>query len=238
MKLRHYLASVENMNNRESLVSLLSHFNRKERYWLLNNALGSPTISNSYLRQLAMRLGIAMPEGNVWWAMDYHFDWLHAALVCMERGCMIDSLSEPQSNVANDADSNQKETYIKGNQEDIDLIIAFEQTLLLIEAKGDIAWSQKQMKSKAQRIKALPRPKNLTIRLILTSHHEAKYIVDGEWLKDIPEFMLDNGQPFVVGLNNFGGGVPLYRVTRCDEKGKSDAKGTYWRTQICNSFTA
>lgn len=226
----------EHNDNPESLVSLLRHFNRKERYWLLNDALGSPPISNDYLKHLATTLGIAVPEGNVWWAMDYHFDWLHAALLCFERGCTIDSLSEPQSNVANDADSTQKETYIKGNQRDIDLIIAFEQTLLLIEAKGDGAWSQRQMKRKAERIKALPRPKNLNIRLVLTSHHNATHIINGDWRNDIPEGMLHNGQPILLELSNFGGGVPLYRVTRCNGKGESDAKGTYWCTQKCNSL--
>jgi hypothetical protein len=73
---------------------ILSRFNRKERYWVLNELLdfNSTPISKNFRSKLRTELGIEVPT-NAWWAMDYHFDWLHAALACVENKCSVENLS-------------------------------------------------------------------------------------------------------------------------------------------------
>ncbi|MBJ7532693.1 hypothetical protein JDN40_00955 [Rhodomicrobium vannielii ATCC 17100] len=198
---------------------ILSHFNRKERFWVLNGLLDfkSTPISKSFRSRLTTQFGIEVPE-NAWWAMDYHFDWLHAALVCAEKHCAVTDLPYQ----INDAQA------IKGNQEDIDLIIAFEKTVLLIEAKGVGGWNREQMWSKSNRIKNLPLPCGLNFQLILTSPYPPNNdFMKSKWVQNIPDGMLKN--PYWVPLT-FGDGSPFFAVTRCDEGGKSDKGGGHWRT--------
>ncbi len=63
------------------LVESLEKFNRKERYWLLKNALKSDSmvLGEEFRKNLGKKIGISIPE-NAWWAMDYHLDWLIGAL--------------------------------------------------------------------------------------------------------------------------------------------------------------
>ncbi|GLK80407.1 hypothetical protein [Methylopila turkensis] len=119
----------------------LADFNRKERYWLLRDALGpsSDRLSASFLEKFepAWR-----PSAEAWWAMDYHFDWMVAAIwqAGRDAGTLIDS------------DKIKFAAEIKGTQEDVDLIIADEFRIWLCEAKFGGALSQKQMTSKMQRV--------------------------------------------------------------------------------------
>ncbi|ADP69357.1 hypothetical protein Rvan_0067 [Rhodomicrobium vannielii ATCC 17100] len=201
-------------------LDILKHFNRKERYWVLNELLDfqSTHISENFRSRLRTELGIEVPA-NAWWAMDYHFDWLHAALACAENKCAVEDLSfqlnDPQ--------------VIKGNQEDIDLIIAFDETVLLIEAKGASGWNPAQMLSKSNRIKNLPPfPDTLDVRLVLLSPHKpSNAFWEGDWVDLIREKI--RKAPSWVPLT-FGDSSPFFAVTRCDEKGTSDAKGGHWRT--------
>ena len=70
--------------NNQMLQQALEQFNRKERYWLLREALGggsSQKLSSNFLGKLASALGIGtIDDSNAWWAMDYHIDWLVGAL--------------------------------------------------------------------------------------------------------------------------------------------------------------
>ena len=205
------------------LVQLLRRFNRKERYWLLVDALGPSALhlSDDYRQRLGQILGVLVPA-DAWWAMDYHFDWLHAALFCLAHGVTPEDLG---------VQCNEGKA-VKGNQEDMDLIVAFDRTLLLIEAKGAGAWSQAQMESKSQRIAALPQPEGLDLRLVLTSPPGAQNIMSGQWVTVIQKSMPGSaGNPLLMPLNGFGGGERLLRVARCDIKGRPDARGDCWGIQ-------
>lgn len=105
------------------MVNALSRFNRKERFWLLSDAIGVPFLSLSplFLDKLQQELNISIPA-DAWWAFDYHIDWLHAALYFSPN---FDLLSEP-------APKPNAEKWIQGTQEDVDLIIAFEKTIIFI----------------------------------------------------------------------------------------------------------
>ncbi|KAI96020.1 hypothetical protein T281_02390 [Rhodomicrobium udaipurense JA643] len=100
---------------------ILSQFNRKERHWGLHALLASVEIDDQFRSLIKEKIDVDVPP-TAWWAIDYHFDWLHAALTCFEQ--QLEPLElRPQSNARQ---------VIKGNQEDIDFIIAFDETVLLV----------------------------------------------------------------------------------------------------------
>lgn len=206
-----------------ALVRSLQSFNRKERYWLLRDAIGMQPISQDYRQRLGHKLGISIPE-DAWWAIDYHFDWLHAALVCMNEDNLTD-LYRPRLNDGIKA--------VRGNQEDIDLLIAFENNLILVEAKGETAWSTGQMKSKAERLADLPDVEGLCTYLVLTSPREPRDLYKGEWLASLPERLRNpTGDCHFLpmdALENARGGAPFSRVERCDEQGRTSRDGDHWR---------
>jgi hypothetical protein len=153
------------------LVSALSRFNRKERFWLLNKALGAPFVNldPSFLNELRSKLGIVIPD-TPWWSFDYHFDWLHAVLK-YGPGYHIEP---PYAEFKNEPET------IKGSQEDIDLIIAFEQTIILIEAKLSGSWNNKQMRSKAERMLDLPHS-HVNLHLVLASPKAPRGLKEIRW---------------------------------------------------------
>ncbi len=137
-------------NPPSNLAQTLAQFNRKERYWLLRNALGqqtdadavpsAPLLSETFRSRLGRRLNCDIPP-TAWWAMDYHLDWLYAATVLLQ--------GDKQTPYSNESRG------IQANQEDIDFIIAFDKTLILIEAKGYTPWSNEQLSSKKARLELI-----------------------------------------------------------------------------------
>ena len=74
------------------LIKILESFNRKERFFLLAQALGCSnsgepafSLSDSFRTQLNANIDVAIPL-KVFVAMDYHLDWLQAALAHSEKG--------------------------------------------------------------------------------------------------------------------------------------------------------
>ena len=129
------------------IIDSLRSFNSKERFFLIGQVLGNPEFlpSPSFRRQLGEALDLEIPEA-VFSAMDYHLDWLHAALrvTTDNRGVAVYSNSE---------------RIVKAQQEDIDFLIAFDAAgvchIVLIEAKGVTGWTNSQMRSKAKRLRAI-----------------------------------------------------------------------------------
>lgn len=154
-----------------NLINALLRFNRKERYWLLTKALGSPfaNLDPSFLNELRSELGIHIPE-TPWWSFDYHFDWLHAVL---QYGPDYD-IEPPFAEIKNEP------KVITGSQEDIDLIIAFDQTIILVEAKLSGSWNNKQMRSKARRMRKLPNS-HVKLHLVLTSPKAPSGLKEIKW---------------------------------------------------------
>ena len=127
------------------LIELLESFNRKERHFLVAQALGGFQLSDQFRAKLGKAVGVEIPAG-AFAAMDYHLDWLAAALQAYEKG-----------SVSGRFDNQSRE--ITGSQEDVDLLVGFsiEETihLILLEAKGDTAWTNGQISSKCDRLKVI-----------------------------------------------------------------------------------
>lgn len=192
-------------------------FNRKERFWLLSDALGSPflNLDPDFLRRVSDELGIEIPK-EPWWAFDYHLDWLHAVL----SSAPTFDLSQHQSPRPNNP------RYIKGTQEDIDLLIAFDQTVILVEAKLDTSWSNKQMSRKAERFRNLP-VDHVQMHLLLTSPAKTARLGCSDW----PAWARKDSVPTTpnhIALTNGHAIQSALMVSRCDSNGKKSRVGEYW----------
>ena len=118
-----------------------------------------------------------------------------------------------------------------GNQEDIDLLIAFEAEdithLMLVEAKAATGWTNKQTLSKAERLQRIfgkdgARYPGVKPRFGLTSPRPPKQLASDLW----PCWMTRASQPIWFELK-----VPTgrRRVTRCDSGGRQTAEGDFFR---------
>ena len=139
------------------LIKILESFNRKERFFLIAHALGlhsgsgepAFSLSDSFREKLNKKIDVAIPPDpeNVFVAMDYHLDWLQAALILAHT-----------NQDANSKFSNAGEV-IEGTQEDVDLLVAFQDSekshLILVEAKAYSGWTNKQLSSKATRLRKI-----------------------------------------------------------------------------------
>ena len=202
------------------LIEWLESLNRKERFFLIGNALGNTNfnLSDEYRAKLNSVLGIHPPQ-NSFVAMDYHLDWIHAGLFL--------SSSANQSNKVHE----NKVPIVTANQEDIDLLVAFEELgvthLLMIEAKAATGWTNKQTLSKAVRLREMfgedgEKYLNVKPRFCLTSPRPPQQLDSGLW----PSWMAPGGQPIWLELE-----VPpgRRRITRCDQAGKSSTSGDFFR---------
>ena len=210
------------------LSEALASFNRKERYWLIRNVLGTKAeeLDEGFRNRLGATLGINIPQA-AWWAMDYHLNWLVGAL---HRYCHQDAVTRVQTNDA-------AQELVQGNQEDIDLIIAFDRTLIFVEAKGDTSWLSGQMSSKAVRLNALfdrfdIDACGLQVHLVLTSPKPAPGLSQAEQKLWSPKLLGINGTlawiQMEMGDTNSAEG--FWNIVRCkDDQGTIGQSGEYWK---------
>jgi len=210
------------------IVEALKKFNRKERYWLIRNALGpsSGQLGQKFRSDLEKTIGIEIPQ-NTWWSMDYHLDWLVGALALFE---------DREINVkARD----NRAGLVKGNQEDVDLVVAFGNTLILIEAKGDTSWSNAQLDSKLPRLEAIfgmnfegrYGSNELSVYFVLMSPKKSSRLIRQGGLP-WPKWMTDkNGQPFWMPMQMAEADETssFLKVTRCMDEGTVSKDGTSWK---------
>ena len=201
------------------LIELLESFNRKERYFLISHALGNFQLSDDFRRKLSKEIGLRIP-GNAYAAMDYHLDWLIAALHAHQRGNVDDPFNNPERKL------------VKGNQEDIDLLVAFKDNgkhhLVLVEVKGATGWINKQLKSKADRLSLVFGPEGnchpgVEPHFCLASPNCPQHLEASEW----PKWMSKGNDPYFWIKLKF----PKCRkkVTRCESSGRPSAKGNYFK---------
>ena len=201
------------------LIDALRSFNSKERFFLLGHLLGNPTLQPcaQFRQALSKVLQVQVPE-KPFAAMDYHLDWLYASLHL--------ALSDGNTNVFTNG-----ERLIKGQQEDIDFLLAYEQEdvchVVLLEAKGVTGWLNSQMVSKARRLGEI-------------------FGSDGrQWTNVVPHFALLSPNPpqrlqtegwpaWMIG----SWGIPRLRLpvpatlqapVRCDKDGHTSKAGAFWR---------
>lgn len=210
------------------LVEALKKFNRKERYWVIRNALGnrSDQLGEMFRQNLQQTIGIEIPEDS-WWAIDYHIDWLVGALALFADDAVV---AKPQPN---------GNSLVKGNQEDIDLVVAFGSTLVLIEAKGETSWSNSQLNSKLPRLEAileadfqgLYQQQKLSVYFVLMSPKRSKRLLRPGGLPWPSWMAAKDGTPFWMPLQLADGreSPSFFKVTRCRKNGDVSELGQSWK---------
>jgi hypothetical protein len=209
-----------------NIADTLKLFNRKERHLLIQNCLGeaavalSPEFCSDVAATLGTRLSSSIQQ-DAWWATDYHLDWLAGALTWYPEGG--EDVHKPRCN---------KPCLIKGNQEDIDLIIASGNDIILVEAKGHSSWSNSQLTSKIERLKQLCDDAGIVkseissfhfkIHLVLASVNHPAKVDCGEW----PSWSKKDNLPYSMSLK--ASATHIY-VGRCDSSGRPDVNGGRWR---------
>lgn len=215
------------MTDEDAMVDALKRFNRKERYWLIQNVLGekAQTLGPDFREKLGKLIGKNIPE-DAWWGTDYHLDWLVGALHLFYVGSKDTGVQVNEPKI------------IKGTQEDIDLIIAYETTLILVEAKAATGWKRDQLESKIARLDAILKcyekhSDKLSVFFVMISPNcPSKNIKKQNW----PEWMSitvseDEKKPYWIPLEmksftDDGFSV----VTRCEkEDGTIGKAGTHWK---------
>ena len=203
------------------LISLLNHFNRKERFFLVGQALGNREFSLDarFRKELGDEIAVEIP-GNAFVAMDYHLDWIAASLWAYRNPKRVGEAVCNSDGVAT------------GTQQDVDLLIAFEQEdcycLVLVEAKGYDSWNNKQMNEKSDRLKEIfgsdkeNRPK-VKPYFCLMSPREPQRLETKCW----PSWMKRTGDdPYYWLKLNLE--YPRLHVMRCDSEGVSDRDGRHF----------
>jgi len=193
----------------QTLANALHRFNAKERNHLMRFALlgetdPEPTLQTSgwvhhkFLQALKQALATA-PVGSeaqpkitlsgnptcAYAAMDYHLDWLHAALWCTKNRWPGNPEDEfvpvPRYPGAPTTEGSlvdpKAQKDVMGNPEDIDLLLVIEDHpmthLVMIEAKGEASFSRLQLASKLARLKLIldsdqvPPKEQLTFAFVL-----------------------------------------------------------------------
>ena len=146
------------------LIDILESFNRKERFFLISHALNGRqdepkfTLSENFRRELGGKMEVCIPKDpeKVFVGMDYHLDWVAASIAKWEA---VKAGKANESVFLNPGNGNKRD--IRGNQEDIDLLVAFKREghyhLILVEAKayegyGYASFDRGQLESKADRL--------------------------------------------------------------------------------------
>ena len=255
----------ENQNKAQAALDLLQAFNRKERYHLLRDAvIGGPfPLTGDFKARLAHAVGLEpIPkDADVYVAMDYHFDWIAAALYLAEQygeeGPSDSSSSEPfkradwhvsdNSHNPNKYGAEGEGKVIHGNQEDVDLLVAYIRDgllqLLLVEAKVESGWSGSQLESKGDRVADIFGQKGEKFGFV-----DARFVLAGPPRKDgkapafdpekvkklpVPMFYDSTGprQPKNMYRMELVADQPLYQPTRTSKKGQE-----YLEWKVTKSF--
>jgi hypothetical protein len=216
-----------------SLSEALEFFNRKERNLLVRDILGERGplhLSDCFCNRLTQKLGFPINPKDTWWATDYHISWLAGALALFVKG-------EERARDAYENKQKDGRQLVEGNQEDVDLVIATGNNLVLIEAKAYGAWSKTQLDHKLARLELLddfyktligcgPSEHAVKFHFLLTSPappsvkptaRRPSWAFTGQ---EVPWTKLE------IDERKF-----VFKVTRCDARGKKDAKGGSWHIE-------
>lgn len=205
-----------------SIISNLASFNRKERFYLVAYMLKNTQfeLSEEVKTLISEIINVPIPD-SYFTAMDYHLDWIYASLH------LENTLSEQPFL--------RDRNCIKGTQEDVDFIIAFEDTqnithIVMIEAKGDSSFTSKQLESKALRLKHIFGEEkckwtNVQPHFLLCSPKKTSL------LKPInfPHYLLNKNNEltwFELPMPKSG----LQKIIRSNESSNPKEDGDYWIT--------
>lgn len=225
--------------SQESLLSIIERFNRKERYILFQQVTtrGEVQLTEAF-RQDLRSLGWSVPDGGVLVLTDYHLNWLYAALEVHAGRWATSSHGAPRKLLGDvppvlvktlDIKPDEERFALENNQEDVDLLLVWEEGstthLGLIEAKAHSAWSNKQMASKAARLKAVlgdegGRYVDVVPHFALMSFRKPTKL----WIEGWPGWMTDD-EGEVAHLDLAPPQKSRYSVGLVDRNGKSSSSG-------------
>ncbi|MFQ5825771.1 MAG: hypothetical protein ACE5IA_00305 [Dehalococcoidia bacterium] len=201
------------------IINNLKAFNRKERFFLIGMALGNTEfrLSRGFRDAIEQKLHLNVPE-DAFAAMDYHLDWIYASLFLALKAKPV----QVHQNTNN---------LITATQEDIDFIIAFEMGnahhLILLEAKGVMGFNNRQLASKAQRLKEIFGDQGkcwpgVVPHFAIVSPKEPVRLNTSDW----PSWMKPDNKVRWIEL-----AIPkgLKRLTRCEENGRPSNSGKWWK---------
>ena len=210
------------------VIEILRSLDRKERFAVLREALGfdckAPLLDSGFRDRLSDCIDVAVPE-RAFVAMDYHLDWIEIALHLAENPG-IDKRKAFESPAAD---------RINRNQQDIDLLVAFDAAdsngavshLVLIEAKAYLHWTNEQLDGKTKRLCRMfgddgTRRDVVTPHLVLMTGRVSANIRTDNW----PRWTKDpRGNPFWLKYR-----LPDRRkVTRCEPNGNRHKSGGWLR---------
>lgn len=220
-----------------AIIDNLKRLNRKERFHLLTMAMADDTwpsresfcLSDDFRASLSDLLGLTVPA-DAFAAMDYHLDWIYVAIyLALNEADGEAPIPQPEGG------------WLNSNQEDTDLLVAFDDAgdpfvchLVLIEAKCETGWTNKQVRSKLGRLRLVhdaldlqDRP-GIQLHCVLTSPRYSEGL-DPDWPK-----WLDWGRDGRYHWLEMR--VPeRWQAVRCDAGGKMARKGGCWRVQKTQS---
>jgi hypothetical protein len=196
----------------------LKQFNRKERFYVVRQATkGGFDLNDDFKKLLENKLEITIPGQGVFMAMDYHFDWIYASL-------FLSGQTAHHSDLPYKLDKK----LITATQEDVDLLIAAPDpsnpmltNLIMIEAKGATSWTNKQAKSKAERLNKIF--VEGTYEHLINPHYLIWSPNASEKLDfaSFPSWAKRNKAVRHIPLDMGGVEEELMKITRC---GKNDSK--------------
>ncbi|MFZ4701500.1 MAG: hypothetical protein ACOYMG_15735 [Candidatus Methylumidiphilus sp.] len=204
------------------IIENLRLFNSKERYFLVNYATkGGFALSDKFCDEVNNELNLKLPE-SPFVAMDYHLDWILASLELAQP--QHHGWQEIQPNFSNHSQD------VKATQEDSDFIIAFENGadthIVLLEVKGVIGWTNKQLQSKAERLAQIfgkdgKRWPRVVPHFATASPKKSKGLI----IDKLPTWMKPDGNLAWIKLPETEG---LWMVSRCDDGGSKTKEGKRW----------
>ena len=217
-QVRHYLLGKQQIP--ENVIENLRAFNRKERFFLIGMALSNPRfLLREQFRDIVRNaLHIEIPK-DAFAAMDYHLDWIYASLFL--------AFNDVNGRVFPNVDG-----LITATQEDIDFLIAYQDGdkchLVLLEAKGVMGFTNRQLQSKIRRLRDIfghsgDKYHRVIPHFATVSPKEPVGIRTNNW----PSWVLRDGKIPWIEMTIPGG---RKRITRCDETGRVGAEGRWWKT--------
>lgn len=213
-----------------TLVEALERFNRKERNLLIRQIVTGGNfvlpLDGAFRKALGTAIGIEIPAGSQWWT-DFHINWIAGALALHVQGSDARGPWQNRRTTPKESFTEKGGALIEGNQEDIDLVIAFDQNLVLVEVKADSAFGNEQLKSKLERInlvrdfhRSLAGADETRFIFALISPYEPQKL-KLRW----PEWALKNGR---VPWLQLPLSKTLLEVGRCNEHGIRQVNPDYW----------
>ena len=173
----------------------------------------APFLDPCFSRKLYECIGVKVPE-RAFLAMDYHLDWIQMALYLSEN-------TQIQSGTIFD---NPGFDEINKNQEDVDLLIAFEEDgtnwskthLVLIEAKAYLHWDKPQLERKVKRLERIfggdgQRHATVVPHFVLMTGRKPRNIRSAP----LPHWKDDRTRPFLLEYRL----QPRLKITRCTDTG-------------------